>query len=299
MIGHVPVLADEVLAQLAPRPGGTVVDGTAGLGGHAERIAGALGPTGTLILLDLDAGILERARERVAAIGPRVIARHGSFARMRHVLDELALPGADGILLDLGINSVQLDDPERGLSFRFDGPLDMRLDRSEGETAAELVARLTETDLADLLYRYGEERRSRAVARAIVQERRRSPIRTTGALATILRQVIHGRPGGIDPATRCFQALRIAVNRELESLENFLGSVTDCLNPGGRAAIIAFHSLEDRLVKQAFRREAGLGRLRLLTRKPLRPGEVEERDNPRARSARLRVAERVHPGSGG
>ncbi len=292
MTGHVPVLADETLAWLAPRPGGIVLDGTAGLGGHAERIARALGADATLILLDLDADILARAEARISGLGPRVLARHASFADSCAILADLGIPAVDGVLLDLGINSEQLDDPARGLSFRFDGPLDMRLDRSRGGTAADLVNRLPEKELADLIWRFGEERRSRAVARAIADERRRAPIVRTGRLADIIRRAVGGRPGGIDAATRSFQALRIAVNGELEALENFLTRLPGLLRTGGRAVVIAFHSLEDRLVKQAFRREAAAGTLKVLTKKPVRPGEAEEAANPRCRSARLRAAEK-------
>lgn len=299
MSDHVPVLVAEALAWLAPPPGGTVLDGTAGLGGHAERVAHAIGASGTLVLLDLDEEFLARAAARVRDLGPRVIARRASFAAATEILHEEGLPGAHGMLLDLGVNSAQLDDPARGLSFRFDGPLDMRLDRSGGETAADLVARLPEKELADLLFEFGEERRSRAIAREIVAERRRSPIRTTGALAAIARRVVRGRPGGIDPATRSFQALRIAVNREMEHLARFLERAPDGLLPGGRVVVISFHSLEDRQVKVAFRRELASGRLRVLTRKPVRPSEDEERANPRSRSARLRAAERPADAAGG
>lgn len=292
-------MVEEALAWLSPPPGGIVLDGTAGLGGHAERLARALGPSGTLLLVDLDAECLAQAVARVRDLGPRVIARHASFAAAREILQEEGFAGAHGILLDLGINSAQLDDPARGISFRFDGPLDMRLDRSGGDTAADLVARMPEKELADLLFHYGEERASRAIAREIVAERRRTPIRTTEALAAIVRRVVHGRPGGIDPATRSFQALRIAVNRELENLEKFLARAPDCLLPGGRIVVISFHSLEDRLVKVAFRGDRASNRLNVLTRKPVRPGEAEERANSRARSARLRAAERPADSVGG
>ncbi len=293
MNGHLPVLVEETLAWLAPPEGGSVVDGTAGLGGHAARIAERLGPRGLLVLLDRDAETLARAEARVRNLGPRVVARHESFARIGEVVAELAPEGVAGILVDLGISSVQLDEADRGFSFRFDAPLDMRMDRSAGETAADLVNRTRERDLADLIWRFGEERRSRAIARAIVEERRHSPIRTTAQLADLVRRVVRGRPGGIDPATRTFQALRIAVNDELEALERFLSGVWDALRPGGRVVAISFHSLEDRQVKTAFRREAGNGRAIVLTRKPVVPGEAEERANPRARSAKLRAAERA------
>jgi len=273
------------------RPGGFWVDGTLGAGGHAAALLERCAPDGRLLATDRDAETLDRAPRGLAGSG-RAELVHADFRELPALLDERgARP--DGVLLDLGVSSLQLDDPERGFSFRADGPLDMRLDRSRGETAADLVHGLAECDLADLIYRYGEERASRRVARAIVRARERQPLATTGELAAVVRRVVpRGRRFGLDPATRTFQALRIAVNRELEGLGDALRALAARLAPGGRLAVIAFHSLEDREVKHGFRALARDG-FRLLTRKPIRPGEAERIANPRSRSARLRGLERL------
>jgi 16S rRNA (cytosine1402-N4)-methyltransferase len=279
----------ETMELLAVRPGGLYVDGTVGLGGHAQAILERSAPDGRLVALDRDAETLAEAQARLAEAGDRARFVHADYREIPGLLGEEL---ADGILLDLGISSAQLDDPDRGFSFQADGPLDMRMDRSRGSTAAEAVNRLDEEDLANVIYRFGEERRSRRIARAIVDARRRSPFTTTGDLADLVRRSSRssGRPG-LDPATRTFQALRIYVNRELEGLGGALDSIAGCLGPGGRFVVIAFHSLEDREVKQAFRSLATEG-FRLLTKKPVRPGEDEVRRNPRSRSARLRAIER-------
>jgi 16S rRNA (cytosine1402-N4)-methyltransferase len=286
---HEPVLLTEAMELLAVRPGGFYVDGTLGLGGHAAEILRRSGPDGRLLGLDRDEEALAAAGQRLAGFGPRVRMEHDDYR---------ALPGRwseerpDGVLLDLGVSSLQLDEPGRGFSFQADGPLDMRMDRRGGATAAELVNRLPETALADLLYRYGEERAARRVARAIVAARRQERLSTTGQLAAVVRRAAgRARRPGLDPATLTFQALRIAVNRELEGLGDVLSELARWLAPHGRLVVIAFHSLEDREVKQAFRALSGPG-FRLLTRKPVRPGEEEVRRNPRARSARLRALER-------
>jgi 16S rRNA (cytosine1402-N4)-methyltransferase len=279
----------EALEALAVRPGGLWVDGTVGLGGHAAAILRATAPGGRLVGLDRDGETLARASRRLAEFEGRVRLEQRDF---REMPEALAGERSDGILLDLGISSAQLDDPERGFSFQAEGPLDMRLDRSRGETAADVVNRTRERELADLVYEYGEEPASRRIARAIVREREREPIRTTTRLAEIVRRAApHSRRPGLHPATRTFQALRIRVNRELEGLAEALAAAAGCLAPGGRLVVIAFHSLEDRAVKTAFREAAGRG-FRLLTRKPLRPGQAELRLNPRARSARLRALAR-------
>jgi 16S rRNA (cytosine1402-N4)-methyltransferase len=287
--GHVPVLLAEVLELLAVRPGGLWVDGTVGLGGHAEAVLRASAPEGRLLALDRDTETLARARERLRAYAARVRLEPGDY---RELPERLAGERADGILLDLGVSSAQLDDPERGMSFQADGPLDMRLDRRGGQTAADVVNRLPEKELADLIYAYGEERASRRIARAIVRAREHAPIRTTGELAQIVRRAAprSGRRG-LDPATRTFQALRIHVNRELDGLGDALARIAACLAPRGRMTVIAFHSLEDRAVKTTFR-DLSRGGYALLTRKPVRPSEVETRSNPRARSARLRALRR-------
>jgi 16S rRNA (cytosine1402-N4)-methyltransferase len=286
---HVPVLLAEVLELLAVRPGGLWVDGTVGLGGHAAAVLRATAPNGRLLGLDRDTETLERAQTVLRSFGERVRLESGDY---REIPGRLAGERATGILLDLGISSAQLDDPERGLSFQADGPLDMRMDRREGETAADVVNHLPERELADLIYAYGEERASRRIARAIVRARERAPIRTTAELAEIVRRAMpRSARRGLHPATRTFQALRIHVNRELDGLGDALAEIAGCLAPAGRMAVIAFHSLEDRAAKTTFRALSGRG-YTLLTKKPVRPSETETRSNPRARSARLRALAR-------
>lgn len=282
---------------LAPAAGAVVLDGTAGAGGHAEEIARRIGPGGLLVCADADPRMLDLAWERLRGI-PWVRAVHADYSdldRLRQAADGRAF---DGMLLDLGISSVQLEDPDRGFSFRADGPLDMRRDPDAGgPTAADILRRAGEKELADIFYRFGEERFSRRIARAVAERRRREPIRRTAELADLVKAAIPRKawPRTIHPATRVFQALRIAVNRELESLGAFLDRFPDHLAPGGRIAVISFHSLEDRLVKTAFRaRSSGEGAvLEVLTRKPLSPGDDEVSRNPRAGSARLRAARRI------
>jgi 16S rRNA (cytosine1402-N4)-methyltransferase len=287
---HLSVLPAEVLAQLAPVPGQTIVDCTVGAGGHARLLAERVAPGGRLIGIDRDAGMLELARRRLEGLPVTLV--HANFDQLRAVLDRLQVPAADGALVDLGVCSDQLDAAERGFSFQQPGPLDMRLDPDEGEPAADLVRRLNERELADLIYEYGEERFSRRIARRIVETRQRTPIETTEQLAELVRRCIpwpKGRRPAIDPATRVFQALRIAVNDELGALDRFLAALPCCVQPGGRAVVISFHSLEDRRVKQAFRDRE---RWQVLTRKPVQAGDEEVRNNPRARSAKLRAAQR-------
>jgi len=287
--GHVPVLLEETLELLAVRPGGLWVDGTLGLGSHAEAVLRATAPDGRLLGLDRDEEALERARARLVPFGARVRLEHADY---RELPARLGDERASGILLDLGVSSLQLDDPERGFSFQREGPLDMRMDRSARGTAAELVNRMRERELADLIHEYGEEPFSRRIARAIVRARETQPIETTTRLAEIVRRAApKSRRPGFHPATRTFQALRIRVNRELEGLGEAIERTAACLRSGGRIVVIAFHSLEDRAAKQAFRSLAGRG-FSLLTKKPLRPGEAELRQNPRARSARLRALRR-------
>jgi 16S rRNA (cytosine1402-N4)-methyltransferase len=284
--GHVPVLLAETLELLGVRPGGLWVDGTVGTGGHAEAVLRATAPAGRLRGFDRDSEALERARARLLPFGDRVRLEHADY---REIKERLAGEAADGILLDLGVSSLQLDDAERGFSFQREGPLDMRMDRSERGSASELVNRMRESDLADLIHEFGEEPYSRRIARAIARAREKAPIATTTELAEIVRRAApKSRRPGFHPATRTFQALRIRTNRELDGLEPALERAAECLRPAGRMAVIAFHSLEDRAAKQAFRTLATRG-FRILTRKPLRPGESETRDNPRARSARLRA----------
>jgi 16S rRNA (cytosine1402-N4)-methyltransferase len=287
--GHVPVLLEETLELLAVKPGGLWVDGTLGAGGHAEAVLRATAPDGRLVGLDRDAEALERARARLLPFAARVRLEHADY---REIPEQIGDERASGILLDLGVSSLQLDDAERGFSFQREGPLDMRIDRSTRGTAAELVNRMRERELADLIHEYGEEPFARRIARAIVRARESEPIETTTRLAEIVRRAVpRSRRPGLHPATRTFQALRIRTNRELDGLGEAIERAAACLRPRGRLVVIAFHSLEDRAAKQAFRSLAPRG-FSLLTRKPLRPGEAETRRNPRARSARLRALER-------
>jgi 16S rRNA (cytosine1402-N4)-methyltransferase len=286
---HIPVLLNEVLEGLALPSGASCIDGTLGGGGHAAALAQCVGPRGQVIALDLDAVAVARAS--AALQGLPVVLRQGSYAEAPAVLHELGVDQVAGILLDLGLSSDQLADAERGFSFQEDGPLDLRFDVERGRPASALVATLPERDLADLIYRYGEERFSRRIARKIVAVRHRTPVRTSGQLAALVRSCVpRGKHHAIDPATRTFQALRIAVNGELDALEAALARLPDSLAPGGRFAIISFHSLEDRLVKHAFRGDA---RLEPLHRRPVVASPEEVAANPRARSAKLRVACRV------
>lgn len=253
---HVPVLVDEVRSLLDPARGGMFVDGTVGLGGHARMLLE--GGADRLIGLDRDRDALAVARGTLAGFGDRVELVHADYRSLDEVLDARGIAHVAGILLDLGVSSMQLDQPGRGFSFRRDEPLDMRMDRSRGETAAERLATVEEAELADVIYQFGEERKSRRVARAIVEARRASPVETTGQLAAIVRRAVGGPWQRIDPATRTFQALRIWVNAELDGLESCIGRAVERLQPageaaGGRMAVIAFHSLEDRIVKHAFR----------------------------------------------
>ena len=298
--GHTPVLLGPALELLAPRAGETALDGTLGAGGHAAAIAERLAPGGTLVGLDLDPAQLDAARARLAPLASgddlTLHLRHASFADALDVLDGLGLDGVDVLLADLGFASTQLAEAERGLSFSEDGPLDMRLDTTaETPTAADLVNDLPADQLADVLYRFGEERLSRKIARKIVETRRKAPIQTTGQLAELVRRAYGpaGRKQRIDPATRTFQALRIAVNGELEALDALLAALPRLLRPGGRAAIISFHSLEDRRVKHGFKQLADDGFGRRLTRKPLTAEADEAASNPRSRSAKLRGFERT------
>jgi len=281
------------------------VDGTLGAGGHAWGILDASQPDGRLLGMDLDPQALELARQKLAPFGERAILVRASYRTVAKQLAALGWDAVDGILLDLGLSSMQLEAPERGFSFQVDAPLDMRFDPTSPLSAADLVNNLPERELADILFRYGEERNSRQVARAIVRAR---PLHTTQGLVEVVRRATSGGASGIHPATRTFQALRIAVNQELEALEEVLPQALAGLAPGGRLAVIAFHSLEDRLVKQFMRREGKdclcpprqpvctcghKATLREITRQPIRPQEAEVKENIRARSARLRVAQRL------
>ena len=306
---HIPVMPKEVLELLQCKPGGIYVDATIGLGGHAQEILEKIQPGGLLIGIDRDKESLERVEARLKSFGNSLRLLHENYKNLPLILNNLASRPVDGILLDLGVSSYQLLSPERGFSFQSDVMLDMRMDRTQQWTAADLVNRLSEAELADLIYRYGEERLSRRIAAAIIQERRKAPITRCNQLAEIISRVFRVRGHqGIHPATRTFQALRIAVNEELEGLEDFLTEAFGFLKPGGRIAVIAFHSLEDRIVKRTFRRLAGQcvcdappelctcpreTLANLITTRPMTPGPEELASNPRARSARLRSLERI------
>jgi len=290
---HVPVMPVETVAMLQAERGGLFVDCTVGLGGHARALleAGATHVLG----LDRDLDALAVARDTLSPYGDRVRLVHADYRDVDDVLRREGIELVDGALADLGVSSMQFDEPGRGFSFQRDEPLDMRMDRSTGETAAALLARISEGELADVIYGYGEERHSRRIARAIVEARGEAPVNTTGRLAALVRRAVpsHGY-SRIDPATRTFQALRIWVNRELEGLDRFVQTIVHRLRAGARFAVITFHSLEDRIVKHTLR---ALDRtdavVRVLTKKPLVPSEEERQRNPRARSAKLRAAERL------
>jgi 16S rRNA (cytosine1402-N4)-methyltransferase len=287
---HVPVLSAEVLRLLDPKPGETWVDCTAGAGGHARLFAERVTPEGRLIALDQDEAMLARARPRLDGLPVTLV--HANFDQLPAVLANLGVGAVDGVLADLGFASDQVDDPARGFSFQHDGPLDMRLDPAAGQTAADLVNRLSERALADLIFEYGEERHSRRIARRVVERRNERPFATTADLADVVRRAVPRSKDSfrIHPATRTFQALRVAVNDELGALERLLAALPKVVKIGGRAGIISFHSLEDRRVKHAFRDRAVW---RPVTKKPVEAADDEAARNPRARSAKLRVATRV------
>ena len=295
---HKPVMLAEALETLAPREGGRYVDGTVGGGGHALALLERIGPGGRVLCLDRDPEAISHLEAVSSLTASNLILRRANFSRLDEVLAEVDWEAVDGVILDLGISSYQLEGSGRGFSFLLDEPLDMRMDPDSGPPASDLVNRMFERELADLIFRLGEERGSRRVARAIVRARERRPFETTGQLAEVVRKALRrpGRPPRIDPATRTFQALRLAVNQELEHLERFLNLAPNLIRTGGRLVVISFHSLEDRLVKQALRPEPDCGggpALRAIFKKPLRPSDLEVADNPRSRSARLRAGERI------
>ena len=284
---HVPVLPAEVLALGEPKLGQIWADGTAGGGGHSRLIAEQIGESGKLVAVDRDPTVVERLKE---LLPQNCLARHSSYDDLPETLTELDISGVDGILLDLGLSSDQLADRERGFSFTADGPLDMRFDTTQGEAAWEWLQRVDEKTLADTIYQFGEERFSRRIAKRIVDTRKENPIRNASELRDLIYRAVPGKKHGrIDPATRTFQALRIAVNDELGILERALARLPDCLNPGGALLIISFHSLEDRLVKYAFRNDP---RLEIITRRPVQATSAETDRNSRSRSAKMRVARR-------
>lgn len=286
---HATVMRQEVVRALSPRPGGVYVDATLGAGGHTVALL-ELEPKARIVGLDRDPAAVAAAQERLAPVADRIVLVRSTFSQVRAQLDALGLGRVDGLVADLGVSSPQLDEAERGMSFRREGPLDMRMDPENGETALELIDRLSDDELANVIYQYGDERRSRRIARSIKKALADGELRTTLDLrrATV-RAVGPARIGGVDPATRTFQALRIAVNRELEELEALLAALPGVVAEGGVASIISFHSLEDRLVKRAFQLEGWDP----LTKKPLVAADEESAQNPRARSAKLRSARRV------
>lgn len=307
---HTPVLVREVVASLQCRQGGVYVDGTIGGAGHAAAILEATAPDGKLIGIDKDAAAIAEAGNRLAAFGSRFILAKGNFADMGKILHRLGIAQADGILLDLGVSSRQLDAPERGFSFSQSAPLDMRMDQEHGMDAYTLINTYPEKELVGIIRKFGEERMAGKIARTIVARRKTAPIETTAELASLVASAIPARMKGfrIHPATRTFQAIRIAVNHELEDLRGGIESSIEMLKPGGRISVISFHSLEDRIVKDAFVTGAKRctcpsdlpmcvcgkkAELKVITRKPITPGDLETAANPRARSAKLRTAERI------
>jgi 16S rRNA (cytosine1402-N4)-methyltransferase len=303
-IPHQPVLYHEVLEYLAPVSGGKYVDGTLGAGGHARGVLENTAPDGRLLGLDLDPEALVIARQRLLTFGERAVIRQASYRQAAAILQDMKWVPVQGILLDLGVSSMQIDQGRRGFSFMENGPLDMRFDPYKGPSAADLVNNCSETELARIIWEYGEERYSRRIARAIVDAR---PLRTTAELAKLVSRCVPGHAEKIHPATRTFQALRIATNQELEAIKASLPELVNILAPGGRIAVISFHSLEDRIVKRFFKRESRdcicppeqpictcqhQAALTILTKKPIRAKEKEQTENPRARSAKLRAAEK-------
>jgi len=287
LIDHLPVLPEEILEYLQIHPNGIYVDATVGLGGHATEILKRLRPGGRLICIDQDAETLAITSKRI--MEERITFLKGNFENMTTLLADVGIEWVDGILMDLGLSSFQLLSSTRGFSFRSSAPLDMRMDRSSETTAADIVNHASEKDLANIIYEYGEERYSRRIARAIVRGR---PLRTCKELADLIESATKRR-GKIHPATRTFQALRIAVNRELDVLQKALESAASLLFPEGRLCVISYHSLEDRIVKNSFRTMKGQGIFKLITSKPVTPGREEVLQNPRSRSAKLRVAEKL------
>jgi 16S rRNA (cytosine1402-N4)-methyltransferase len=295
--GHSPVLLEEAMGFLAPTAGGVYCDATVGLGGHAAAILQRSSPDGRLVGIDRDQNAIARSAENLAPFGERAVFAHARFGAIRAVLHSAGVPLVDGCLVDLGVSSMQLDRSERGFSFRHNGPLDMRMDQSQGETAADFLRRADEGELERILRDLGEERFARKIARTIVEARESDDMSTTFALSELIARTIGRRERNKDPATRTFQALRIALNDELGELEKFLADVPSCLKPGARLVVISFHSLEDRMVKRSFRalagRDAAEPCLRILTKHVVIASDEERTRNPRSRSAKLRAVERL------
>jgi len=288
--GHVPVMVAEALEGLGVHPGGSYVDCTLGAGGHARAILERISPGGKLLGIDADPSALELAARSLDEFGGAFVPAHGNFAELEIICTQSGFTANDGVLFDLGLSSMQVDTPERGFSFQHEAPLDMRFDTSQGDGADDIVNSYSEQEIARILWEYGEERYSRQIAHRIVQNR---PILSTLRLAHLVQQVLGSRRGRIHPATRTFMALRIAVNRELESLKLALDQTVNLLRTGGRLVVISYHSLEDRIVKEFMRSEASSQTFSLITKKVIRPTSLECSSNPRSRSARLRIAERL------
>jgi 16S rRNA (cytosine1402-N4)-methyltransferase len=297
---HIPVLVEEICVWLNPLPGGIYVDCTLGAGGTSLKILEKLKNNAHIIGLDRDSEAIAYAKKTLNKFGTSVQIFNGNFSHIKYLVHEAGYEKVDGIIFDLGVSSLQLDQPGRGFSFSLGGPLDMRMDQTQGATAADLVNYLPEKELANVIFAYGEERYSRRIARAIVQARQTGLLQTTQALVSVLEQALPlaYKKGRLHFATRTFQALRIRVNRELDLLEPALRDAVELLKEGGRVCVVAFHSLEDRIVKHTFRSMAGgeHPQISVLTKKPVIPSDQEIRDNPRARSAKLRVAERLQKG---
>lgn len=290
---HIPVMVEEVMDSLRLQSGQRILDCTVGSGGHAIKIIDKIKPDGILIGIDKDAEILSTARHYLEKTGNTFQLFHEDYAKVDEVLHQAGIDKVDGVLVDLGVSSLQFDQADRGFSFSKEGPLDMRMDRSRGVTARDLIKRLSEQELQTLFWKYGEERWSRRIAKAIWNERRKSNINSTKDLAAIIERVVPRGRCKIHPATRAFQAVRIAVNKELESLEIFLDKIHDFMTVGARIVIISFHSLEDRMVKHTFLEKAKQNIFRVITKKPLIPKDTEMAQNVRCRSAKLRVAEKI------
>ena len=294
---HLPVMPSEVLFWLRPHSGGTYLDCTVGYCGHARDILQASQPNGVVLGIDRDAQAIDAGRQHLRPFGERATLIKANFMELKAILSERGIPRVDGVLFDLGVSSPQLDEPSRGFSFRTEGPLDMRMDQGNGRTAADIVNGFDEADLADMIYRLGEERYSRRIARAIVNARRRQALTSTRQLTSVIESAVpgHYRRSRIHCATRTFQALRIAVNQELDHLEASLRDAADALAPGARLCVISFHSLEDRIVKQTFKAltAQSSGELQILTKRPQVPSEDERDRNARSRSAKLRVMQRI------
>ncbi|MFH1315707.1 MAG: 16S rRNA (cytosine(1402)-N(4))-methyltransferase RsmH [Candidatus Uhrbacteria bacterium] len=289
---HIPVLLEEVVELLALQPGDTVIDGTVGLGGHAQAMLERIKPNGKLLGIDRDRDNLNRAKQNLVAYAKQTTLVHDSFLNLKQIAYDCGYYPADAILLDLGFSSVHIQDSSRGFSFQSEGPLDMRYDQSQGQTAADIINNWSIDELAEIFRKLGEERHARKIAAAIVAARRHEPIQTTIDFANLIKKAIPTKRGKIHPATRVFQALRIAVNDELAVLEQALPKALGALKPGGRLAVISFHSLEDRIVKQLFK-QFDKTKIKIITKRPVTATQEEIRKNPRCRSAKLRVAERL------